>query len=271
MKPACDVPPSERAGATIEETMMLVQTQTKTRVSGRDRRFFVGMAVAAMMTVFFGFAPSYYFRSFIHIAEYPTGVSVSPSVAPLVHAHAIAFSGWILLFLVQSTLIAAGRADVHRRLGVAGAVLAAFMIVLGLMTAVRGARDGWNPGGPYPDSLAFMIVGFVDILVFAGFAAAGLYFRRRPELHKRLMLLATVGGLMWPAITRMPYVAGRPVLMFGLLGALVLAPVGRDLLRRSGVHPVSLWGGLIVLGAFPIRVAIGLTDSWHAFAAWLIR
>ena len=236
-----------------------------------DRKFFVGMAIAAMTTVILGFAPSYYLRPFFHVAKYPTGLPVSASLAPLVHAHAIVFSVWILLFFVQSTLIATGRADVHRRLGVAGAVLAASMIVLGLLTAVRGARDGWNPGGPYRDSLAFMIVGVVDILIFSSFVAAGLYFRRRPELHKRLMLLATVGGLMWPAITRMPFVAGRPVLMFGLLATLVLAPVGRDLLRRSRVHPVSVWGGLIVLAAFPIRVAIGRSDSWHAFAAWLIR
>ena len=159
----------------------------------------------------------------------------------------------------------------HRRLGVAGAVLASFMVIVGVMTAMRGARDGWNPGGPYPDSLAFMIVGLVDVLIFAGFVTAGLYFRRRAELHKRLMLLATVGGLMWPAITRMPYVAGRPILMFGLLGALVLASAVRDVWLRSPVRLVSLWGGLLILAAFPIRVAIGLTDSWHAFAAWLIR
>jgi hypothetical protein len=249
--------------------MMLVQTDAG--VSARDRTFFVGMAIAAMVTVFLGFAPSYYLRPFVHVAKYPTGVPVSPSLAPLVHAHAIAFSAWMTLFLVQSTLIATGRADAHRRFGVAGAVLAAIMIVLGLMTAVRGARDGWNPGGPYPDSLAFMIVGLVDILVFASFVAAGLYFRRRPELHKRLMLLATVGGLMWPAITRMPYVAGRPILMFGLLSALVLASAVRDVLLRSSVHQVSLWGGLLILAAFPVRVAIGLTGTWHTFAAWLIR
>ena len=248
---------------------MLVQTDA--RVSTRDRTFFVGMAIAAMTTVLLGFAPSYYLRPFVHVAKYPTGLLVSPSLAPLVHAHAVACSAWIVLFLVQSTFIARGRADLHRRFGMAGAALAAIMIVLGLMTAVRGARDGWNPGGPYPDSLAFMIVGLVDILIFASFVAAGLYFRRRPELHKRLMLLATVGGLMWPAITRMPYVAGRPILMFGLLGALVLASAVRDVLVRSGAHPVSLWGGLLILAAFPLRVAIGLTGTWHAVAAWLIR
>jgi hypothetical protein len=234
-------------------------------------KFFPGMAIAAAATVFFGFAPTYYLKSFTHTAVYPTGLPVSPSLPGLVHVHAIVFTAWILLFLVQTILIAADRLHLHRRLGVTGAVLALFMVVVGVMTAIKGARDGWNPGGPYPDSLAFLIVGLIDVVIFAGFVSAGLYFRRRPELHKRLMLLATVGGLMWPAITRMPYVAGQPILMFGLLASLVLASAVHDFCRRSPVRLVSLWGGLLILAAFPIRVAIGLTDSWHLVAAWLIR
>ena len=249
----------------------MMPVQAGSRESRRDRRFFVGMSIAAMATVFLGFAPTYYLRWFTHAEVYPTGVAVSPSLAPLVHLHALAFTAWILLFVVQTTLVALDRRDLHRRLGVAGAVLALAMVILGLLTATQGARDGWNPGGPYPDSLAFMIVGVVDVFVFAGFVAAGLYFRRRPALHKRLMLLATVGGLMWPAITRMPYVAGRPILMFGWLGALVLASAVRDLWLRSPVHQVSVLGGLLILAAFPIRAAIGLTAGWHAFAAWLVQ
>ena len=45
---------------------------------------------------------------------------------------------------------------------------------------------------------------------------------------------------MWPAITRMPYVVGRPILMFGLLGALVLALAVLDLVVRGRVHPISV-------------------------------
>jgi hypothetical protein len=250
---------------------MFVQTETPVSHRERKRRFFVGMAIAAAMTVFFGFAPSYYLKSFTHVGHDSTGVAASPSLAPLIHFHAFAFSAWILLFVAQSTLVAAGRTDIHRRLGIAGAVLAPIMIVLGSMTAVRGARDGWNPGGPYPDSLAFMVVGFADILVFSMFVAAGLYYRRRPEVHKRLMLLGTVGALVWPAITRMPYVAGRPILMFGLLGALVLASAVHDVVLYARIHPVSLWGGLFILTTFPVRVAVGLTPAWHTFAVWLIR
>ena len=62
-----------------------------------------------------------------------------------------------------------------------------------------------------------------------------------------------------------------PILMFGLLGALVLASAVRDVWLRSPVRLVSLWGGLLILAAFPVRVAIGLTATWQSVAAWLIR
>jgi hypothetical protein len=239
--------------------------------TGRDRAFFLSMACAAGMTVFLGFAQSYYLRSITHATHYPTGIPISTVLHPLIHTHALMFSAWMLLFIAQNALVATGRIHLHRRLGIMGGVLIPFITVLGFLTAVRGAKDGWNPGGPFADSQAFMVVGFGDILVFFGFAAAGLFYRQYPAIHKRLMLLATVGGLMWPAITRMPYVAGRPALMFGLLAALVLAPAVYDRLSYTRFHPVSLWGGLLVLAAFPLRGLVGRTTVWHSFAAWLLR
>lgn len=239
--------------------------------AGRDPAFFLSMAWAAGMTVFLGFAQSYYLRSVTHATHYPTGMPISTTLRPLIQTHALVFSAWMLLFIAQNTLVATGRTNIHRRLGILGAVLVPAMTVLGILTAIRGAKDGWNPGGPFADSQAFMVVGFGDILVFLCFAAAGLYYRHRPAIHKRLMLLATVGGLMWPAITRMPYVAGRPALMFGLLAALVLAPAVYDRLSYSRFHPVSLWGGLLVLAGFPLRSLVGRAAAWHSFAAWLLR
>lgn len=207
----------------------------------------------------------------MHVTHYPTGIPVSPSLPLLLHVHALVFSAWILLFVIQAALVTAGQTAVHRRLGALTAILIPAMIVLGCLTAIRGGRDGWNPGGPYADSLAFMVVGLTDIMVFSTFVFAGLYYRRRPDLHKRLMVLATLGGLMWPAITRMPYVAGRPALMFGLLMMLVLAPAVRDRISYGRIHVLSLAGGLFIIAAFPLRVLIGHTIVWHRFAAWLIR
>jgi hypothetical protein len=187
------------------------------------------------------------------------------------HLHAALFSAWVLLLVTQVSLVVTGRVAVHRRLGGIVAGLIPLMVITGLLTAVQGARDGWNPGGPYPDALGFMFVGVADIVVFSGLAAAGLAWRRRPDVHKRLVLLSTLGGLMWPAITRMPIVAGRFVPMFALLSMLVLAPAVRDLWHGARTRWVTLLVSLGILATFPLRVAIGTSAPWRAFAAWVVR
>src|SRR5579871_541101 len=163
------------------------------RTAGRDRAFFLTMAFATGMTVFLGFAQSYYLRPITHATHYPTGIPISPTLHPLIRTHALMSSAWMLLFIAQNTLVATGRIHLHRRLGMMGAALIPVITALGFLTAVRGAKDGWNPGGPFADSEAFMVVGFGDILVFFCFSAAGVYYRQHPAIHKRLMLLATVG------------------------------------------------------------------------------
>jgi hypothetical protein len=218
------------------------------------------MAAAVMLAVLAAFGGRYYLRAF----------SAAPPLPPYIHLHAIVFTGWILFFFTQTALVAAGNTRLHQRLGVAGGVLAGLMVVLGVTTALEGARRGHNPGGPYPDALGVLVVGLTDILLFTAFVGAGLYCRRRPEAHRRLMLLATVGGLMWPTITRLPYVAGRFLPMFGLLALFVLAGAAYDLLARRRVHPVYLWGGLLILASLPVRRAVGLSETWHGIAAWLI-
>lgn len=236
-----------------------------------ERRFFAAMAIASLAVVFAGFATSYYLWPLSRATHYPAGQPISQSLPPLVHVHAVLFSGWVALLVVQAALVSLGRVSAHRRLGRAGVGLMAVMILTGLATAVRGARDGWNPGGPYPDALSFMFVGIADIVVFAGLTGTGLARRSRPDVHKRLMLLGTTGGLLWPAITRMPIVAGRFPLMFGLLAALVLAPAVRDFVARSPVRWMSLGVGVGVLATFPIRIAIGNSAAWRAFAAWIVQ
>jgi hypothetical protein len=227
----------------------------------RERIFYTGMASAILLIIFASFGRNYYLRAFAENSTFSV----------LVHVHAGVFTTWVFLFFAQTTLVAAGRSALHRRLGIAGSLLAGLMIVLGFVTAIYGARRGHNPGGPYPDALAFLVVGLTDILLFACFVIAGLYYRRRREVHKRLMLLATIGGLMWPAITRLPYVRGQFLPMFGVLALFVLAGPAYDLLTRRRVHPVFLWGGLLILASLPVRRAIGLSDAWHDFAAWVIR
>lgn len=235
-----------------------------------DRLFFAGMSLVALTVVFLGFATSYYLWPITRATHYPAGQPISPSLPFIVHFHAILFSLWILVLVTQTYLVTTERVNVHRRLGATAAWLIPLVVITGLATAVRGAQDGWNPGGPYPDALSFMIVGVADIAVFFALATAGLALRRRPELHKRLMVLATLGGLMWPAITRMPIVAGNFLAMLGLFSMLVLAPAARDFLYRAQYRWVSLFVGLAIVASLLLRPSLGRSGSWRALATWLV-
>ena len=229
------------------------------RVDGH--RFYATMAALALVTVFVGFAPRFFLQSASNI----------PAPRPFVLLHVVVFSTWMVLFFVQTSLITAHRTDLHRRLGMVGVAFIGAMVALGIVTGIEGARNGWNPGGPFRDSLAFLVVTFRDIANFAGFAAAGVYFRRRPDIHRRLMLLATTGGLLWPAITRIQPLQGRLPLMYAVLVAfLVVSPV-RDLIAHRRAHRVDVVGALLVLATFPLSVVVGNTNAWHDVAVWLIR
>ena len=216
------------------------------------------MAIAAAVTVFVGFAPTYYLR----------GVFGAAPLTTLVHVHGAVATAWILLFLTQTSLIAAGRTDLHRRLGVAGAVLAPLLLVVGYLTAIEAARLGHTPaGGPPP--LAFLAVPLGTLLVFAILVGAGLAQRRRSETHKRLMLLATI-AIVTPAIARLRWMGlGGPPVAIGGTCLFVVACLVYDRVAHGRVHPAFLWGGLFVMVALPLRFALAGTDAWLAVARWL--
>ncbi len=223
-----------------------------------DRWFFGGMGVAAAVTVFVGFAPTYFLKDLLG----------GPPLTALRHAHGFLFTSWIVLFISQTSLIAARRTDVHRRLGVVGGVLAAMMVVVGTALAVELVRRGMAPAG-VPSSLQFFAIPVGDMLAFSGLVGFGLYFRRKPETHKRLMLLATI-SILDAAIARWPYVAGTgPLVFFGLTDLFIVAGWLYDLKTRGKVHPAFLWGGLALIASQPLRLAVSGTDAWLAFAGWV--
>jgi hypothetical protein len=184
-------------------------------------------------------------------------------------AHAAVFATWIVLFGVQTGLIAARRPRLHRRLGTVAAILAVAMLALGFATAVHAARTGYAPI-PGVDPLAFLTVPLGDLLVFATCVGAGLYWRSVPDVHKRLMWLATA-MLTFPALTRMPHVRGRVPLIFGVFIAILLIAPLYERLVQGRVNRVSAIGAAALFLSLPLRQAIGQTAWWHAVAAWLIR
>jgi hypothetical protein len=227
-------------------------------VRRRHPRFYNGMSLLIAAIVFAGFSRTFYLSPWLH----------GPALSPLRIVHGVAFSAWIVLFVAQTTLVAAGRTDLHRRLGVAGAVLAAGMVVLGTVLAIANAREGHAPPGIPP--LVFLIIPLFDMVVFAPMVAAAVWYRHRPETHKRLMLLATL-SLLAAAVARLPtaLAAAGPLFYFGVVDLLILTGVLYDRVTRGKVHPVYVWGGLAILASQVIRIALSGTSAWLAVATWL--
>ena len=232
----------------------------------RDRLFYGGISIAMALTVLCGFAPTFYLRLFTGGPK--TTISGHP-FTPLVGVHAALFTGWVTLFIVQTALVAGRRVRVHQRLGVAGAVLAGAMVVVGAFLAVNSAAAGAAPPGV--DPLAFLAIPLGDMLVFAIFVAAALLLRREREAHKRLMLLAYV-SLMAAAVARLPGVLPLgPFAFYGLAFVFIAAGVVHDLATRGRPHPVYLWGGALYVLAVPLRLLVSGTAAWRSVAQFLTR
>ncbi len=228
----------------------------------RERLFYTGMAVVFVVTVFAGFARTYYLRPYFDASSLPR----------LLHLHGLVFTSWLVLLLVQTALVAGRRTDVHRRLGIIGGVLAALMVVIGTMTAIIRAKAGAGPPGS-TSPLAFLVIPFGDMLVFGILVGAGFYFRRRADVHKRLMLLATIAIL--PAATaRLPFAFIQqvgPLAFFGLADLFIVACLIYDLVSRRRFHRATVWGGLLIVASQPLRLMLGHTQAWITFADWLTR
>jgi hypothetical protein len=227
---------------------------TSGRVTARVRRgFYFYMSVVLLLMMFVGFAPTVYLRgAFFEVAPIPL----------YLHVHGAILSGWFLLFMVQAWLVKSDRSELHRSLGVAVAVYAALALIVALVATLgfvpRTLADGYsldqdvsvfNEGGS-----GITIGRFISGVVWSNLGAAisfavlvslAILFRRRPEAHKRLMLLASI-GMMGPAlarISRWPPLGDEqgPFTMIAML-ALMGAVVWNDLITLKRIHPASIFG-----------------------------
>jgi hypothetical protein len=187
----------------------------------------------------------------------------APVLPALVHIHGILFTLWILLLTVQTSLVALRRTDLHRRVGIGGAILAGLMTVLAFYTSVGAVQRGTF-------DIGFLVVAMGTVVVFPVLVGTALFYRRQSETHKRLMLIATAelvgaGFIRWPVIRD-----------WGALGAFVatdlaiVAPLFiYDIVVHHRVYPATTMGGLFLIASQALRMAIGGTETWLGFARWL--
>jgi hypothetical protein len=180
----------------------------------------------------------------------------------ILHLHGALFIGWMALLMTQAALVAAGRTRVHRRLGRLGIGYGAIVIAIGVVVAFYAPLAHMASGAWDIDAAAsFLLLPLGDMALFAGLFGAAVVYRRKPEVHKRLMLLATT-ALMFAAVSRR--VAPESPMMFL---SLWLAPLGfamaYDWRSRGRVHPTYLIGTVILIATF-CRVYVRESGFWLA-------
>lgn len=238
----------------MASTSQAVVAGPRHAITGRnglvDKYFYFAMSLLAVVLVVCGF-----------------GTTVNPN---LLHAdiprpfilwiHAAAFSAWVLFFVLQSALVRTHNVRVHRSLGWFGAALGVFMVPLGITTAVIMARFKFHQLHQADASL-FLSIPFLDITCFATFFTLAIYWRKKPELHRRLIFIAT-SILLAAAFGRLPYLRDSSFFYAGV-DAVILLGVVRDLLVNRRVHTIYRI-------ALPVLIVLQSCAAWLAFAspAW---
>jgi FtsH-binding integral membrane protein len=228
-------------------------------VPGRkyDHVFFSAMALLLLGSVFLGFAHSYYLAGMFH----------APLPSAIIHVHGALFSSWILFLLAQTTLVAAGRTDVHRRIGIAGFLLACLMVIVGVWAGTNALARNFAPPGV--DAKTFYVIPITDMLVFAVLAFFAYRARFDSAAHKRIIIIATV-ALMIAAIARWPFplLLGNPLAAALVSYLFLLMLMAYDLWSTHKIHRATIWASVFLIFVQQIRFPIAQTAAWHAFATW---
>jgi hypothetical protein len=188
----------------------------------------------------------------------------------LLWIHGAVFAAWIALFIAQSALVRVRKVRVHRTLGWFGAALAAVMVASSLNVSLVMVRFDRTALGK--DVSPFLSVLWCDMIIFGACMALAIYFRKRPEYHRRLVFMASC-QLMQAAFVRFPYL-GSHDLAFPALDVLIAGGILRDLVVDGRVNRVYLYvlPLMIALQAWATYLARANPSWWqaatHAILGW---
>lgn len=229
------------------------------------RVFWVGMAVLILAVAIAGFWPTYWGPL----------LEGTLDLHWLVHLHGIVLSSWLVLLIVQTVLVRRGRTDLHQSVGkIVGVGWGLLVIASGLSVTFKTWGRGFDD---LQDFIASLVTTFPAIVAFALLFGAALLYRKRPAIHKRLMIVATL-SVLHAATARLSHnIFGLPAFPSMLAGrgvpiCLAGVAIGYDWWTRRRVHPVY-WVGV---GVLVLSAALGLirpTGAWAdlsgQIAQWL--
>jgi hypothetical protein len=234
-----------------------------------DRFFYSSTAALILLLTFLGF-----FRFFTKGQGFSG--QITPGIHGLVVLHGLAITAWYVLSLVQALLIAAKNRALHMKLGWVGAAIAVVILISGILVAIRSVRAGPGFhlfGMAYPD---FLLVMWTEIIVFTLFVTAGILMRKRPAVHRVMMLLASL-SLLLGATARIPALIGlfggpeSRLAFFGPVFALAaMLVVVRWVMTRS----LDRWfagGAALMMVAYLAAEQMSRTEAWRQMAGGLIK
>lgn len=225
-----------------------------------ERPFYLGITFLFLALVFWTFARTFYLK----------GVFGTPALPLLLHVHAVAMTGWVVLLAVQASLIASHRVQWHRRVGVFGAAWAAFVVIMGSVTTIHAAAREVQAHTARAESTVYlMTLDLLQMLLFAGYVTTAILMRRRPDYHKRLMLL-TIGCMLPDALARLPVsFMTNGLILLGLDG-FVLGCILIDTVRYRRLHPALGWGGLLFMVTFHVALVAAGIPAWLHYVSGLL-
>ncbi|HJU41283.1 MAG TPA: hypothetical protein VJ691_00655 [Vicinamibacterales bacterium] len=241
---------------TVATNRDLLRDRTIT-IRRRSHQFYVGITVFLIATVVTGFWRTYF-------GTLLTGGVTRPLV---MHLHGAVFTGWMALLLLQVGLAAAGNVRAHRRLGTFGIGYGALVLVMGSIVTIAAPVMHVRAGRWTVDAAAaFLLLPIVDMILFAGFFGAAIVNRHKPEIHKRLILAATV-ALAFAAVARMNF--SMPV-FFALWLAPMAAAVAFDVATLGRIHRVNAVTTAVMAMAFG-RILLMETPAWVAIGRVILQ
>lgn len=223
----------------------------------RSHGFYVGLTLFLIATVVVGFWPTYF------------GTFLAGGVArPLVmHMHGAIFTGWMALLFLQVGLAASGRVRLHRRVGTFGIGYGTLVWIMGIVATFAAPVIHVRAGEWSVDQAAgFLIFPIGDMILFGGFFGAAVWYRHRPEIHKRLIIAATV-SLAFAAVARMNL--SMPI-FFALWLTPMVALAAFDLLTNRKISVVTAISIALMTIAFP-RIVLEQSERWLVVGRALLQ
>jgi hypothetical protein len=240
---------------------------TAAKLGDENRHFYLWMATGYLVVAFGGFIPTYW-------APVATGSFHGPTI---LHVHGLLLFSWVCFYFAQTALVAAGRITSHRNWGLAGISLFTCVmcsVLVGQIAVIKAAESqGFGDA-----ARRFSAVALCALLVLSVLFGLAIANTRRPEFHKRWMVLL-MSGMMTPAIARVfltlfappgaasapppAFVSVPPALAADLF---IVVAVVRDWRALGKPHPVYVYGGLILLAQQLITPLIAATTLWMQIA-----